>query len=87
MQDLPRILKYFEDAFDWLDAEKSGRITPHEGVDAEFDLRSENVATIKAKLEAYLKEQKEYFKNQCVRQPLLSADSTCMYLICKPRMA
>lgn len=66
VQDLPRILKYFEDAFDWLDAEKSGRITPHEGVDAEFDLRSENVATIKAKLEAYLKEQKEYFKNQCI---------------------
>ncbi|KAI5077327.1 hypothetical protein GOP47_0007151 [Adiantum capillus-veneris] len=66
VQDLPSALKYFEDAFDWLDAEKNGHITPHHGVDEEFDLISENVARIEAEMETYLEEQKNYFNNQSI---------------------
>ena len=67
MPNIMPAIKYFEDAFDWADAEKTGRITPHEGVDSDFDLGSANITKIKRKLEAYLKEQQEYFKSQAVR--------------------
>ncbi|MCO5583206.1 hypothetical protein L7F22_037114 [Adiantum nelumboides] len=66
VQDLASVLNYFEDAFDWLEAEKNGRITPHYGVDKEFDLRSKNIAVIEAKLETFLEEQKKYFNNQSI---------------------
>ena len=67
MPNIAPALKYFEDAFDWSDAEKTGRITPREGVNSDFDLASANIVTVKGKLEAYLKEQQEYFKSQSVR--------------------
>ncbi|KAH7428809.1 hypothetical protein KP509_09G018600 [Ceratopteris richardii] len=64
MPKLLSMLKYFEDAFDWLDAEKNGYIRPHHGVDKEFDLRAENVRVIEEKLAAYLEEQKKHFNCQ-----------------------
>lgn len=82
MPNIAPALKYFEDAFDWSDAEKTGRITPHEGVDSDFDLGSVNIITIKRKLEAYLKDQQEYFKNQSVRAFSMSIKArTCLIVI------
>ncbi|XVF32881.1 hypothetical protein REPUB_Repub17cG0121200 [Reevesia pubescens] len=53
------ILKHFKDAFDWVDANNSGRIIPHEGVDLEYDSACERVKEIESSLTKHLKEQRK----------------------------
>ncbi|KAJ4727792.1 DNA mismatch repair protein [Melia azedarach] len=53
------ILKHFKSAFDWEEANNSGRIIPHDGVDREYDSVCEKVKQIESSLTKHLKEQRK----------------------------
>ncbi|KAG8663592.1 hypothetical protein MANES_01G227200v8 [Manihot esculenta] len=53
------ILKHFKEAFDWVEANNSGRIIPHEGVDVEYDSACKKVREIESSLTKHLKEQRK----------------------------
>lgn len=53
------LVSHFKDAFDWSEADRSGRIIPHEGGDVEYDLACKTVKEIESALTRYLKEQRK----------------------------
>lgn len=63
MPDMMSVIEHFETAFDWAEAEKSGRIVPHEGVDDDFDAASGIVIEVEEQLAAYLEKQRKHFGN------------------------
>ena len=60
------ILKHFKDGFDWVEANSSGRIIPHEGVDTEYDSACGKVKEIESHLTKYLKEQRKLLGDKSV---------------------
>ncbi|KAJ6941380.1 hypothetical protein NC651_007233 [Populus alba x Populus x berolinensis] len=61
-KDLPGILpilKQCKSAFDWAEANNSGRIIPHEGVHVEYDSACEKVKEVESSLARHLKEQQK----------------------------
>jgi hypothetical protein len=63
MPDMRSVIDHFETAFDWPEAENSGRILPREGVDSDFDAASAVIAEVEGKLDSYLEEQRAHFGN------------------------
>lgn len=61
------VLKHFKDAFDWIEANKSGRIVPAEGVDTEYDAACKSVSDIESNLKKHLKEQRKLLGDASVR--------------------
>ncbi|XP_045796894.1 DNA mismatch repair protein MSH6 [Trifolium pratense] len=59
LPDVSSDLNHFKDAFDWVEANNSGRIVPHEGVDIEYDSACKAVKEIESSLLKHLKEQKK----------------------------
>ncbi|KAK9282095.1 hypothetical protein L1049_005007 [Liquidambar formosana] len=57
--DIHSVLNHFKDSFDWVEANNSGRIIPHEGVDIEYDSACKTVEDIESSLTKHLKEQKK----------------------------
>ncbi|CAA0843178.1 DNA mismatch repair protein MSH6 [Striga hermonthica] len=52
-------LKHFKNAFDWEEANQSGRIIPREGADVEYDAACQMVRNIESNLQKHLKEQRK----------------------------
>lgn len=67
LPDIKTILTHFKDAFDWVEANNSGRIIPHEGVDMEYDTACKKVKEIESSLTKYLKEQQKLLGDASVR--------------------
>lgn len=61
------LLNHFKDAFDWVEANNSGRIIPHEGVDIEYDSACKTVKEVESNLSKHLKEQRKLFGDNSVR--------------------
>ena len=61
------ILRYFKGAFDWSEADISGRIIPHEGCDVEFDTACNTLNDIESSLKRYLKEQRKVLGDASVK--------------------
>ncbi|ESW35166.1 hypothetical protein PHAVU_001G212500 [Phaseolus vulgaris] len=59
LPDVCMELNHFKDAFDWVEANGSGRIIPHEGVDTEYASACKAVKDIESSLLKHLKEQRE----------------------------
>ncbi|KAL5060662.1 hypothetical protein RYX36_032266 [Vicia faba] len=59
LPDVSMELNLFKGAFDWVEANSSGRIIPHDGADIEYDSASKAVKEIESSLLKHLKEQKE----------------------------
>ncbi|XP_042476035.1 DNA mismatch repair protein MSH6 [Macadamia integrifolia] len=59
LPDIYSVLKHFKDAFDWPEADRSGRIIPHEGVDMEHDSACKQIKEIESSLVKHLKEQRK----------------------------
>ncbi|EXB28598.1 DNA mismatch repair protein Msh6-1 [Morus notabilis] len=57
--DINPVLTHFKDAFDWVEANSSGRIIPREGADFEYDSACKRVKEIETSLTKYLKEQRK----------------------------
>lgn len=75
LPDLHSVLSHFKDAFDWVEANSSGRIIPREGVDVEYDSACEKIKEIQSSLTKHLKEQRKLLGDTSVRnfhEPLLS---------------
>lgn len=69
-QSLPNIsssIKYFKDAFDWVEAHNSGRVVPHEGADEEYDFTCKAVKELESSLTKHLKEQRKLLGDASVR--------------------
>ncbi|BBH10460.1 MUTS homolog 6 [Prunus dulcis] len=73
--DVNSILKHFKDAFDWAQANSSGRIIPHEGVDIEYDSSCEKVKEIESHLTKYLQEQRRLLGNKSITYVTVGKDS------------
>ena len=61
LPEMGKLLSSFEDAFDWVKAEKEGRVVPNKGVDADYDSAIESVSTAESELDDYLQEQRDLF--------------------------
>lgn len=61
------ILKHFKNAFDWVDANNSGRIIPRDGVDKEYDAACRAVQEIESILKEHLKAQRKVLGDASVR--------------------
>lgn len=72
LPDLHSVLSHFKDAFDWVEANNSGRIIPREGVDVEYDSACEKIKEIQYSLTKYLKEQRKLLGDTSVRNLLQS---------------
>lgn len=67
LPNVQSILKHFKDAFDWVDANNTGRIIPHEGADEEYDSACQAVQGIEINLKKHLKEQRKVLGDASVR--------------------
>ncbi|GLT71905.1 hypothetical protein SLA2020_438890 [Shorea laevis] len=59
LPDIHSVINHFKGAFDWVEANNSGRIIPHEGVDAEYDSACKKVKEVEFSLTKHLKEQRK----------------------------
>lgn len=66
LPDVCKPLNHFKDAFDWVEANNSGRIMPREGVDTEYDSACKMVKEIESSLMQYLKEQRKLLEDKSV---------------------
>ncbi|KAF7804917.1 DNA mismatch repair protein MSH6 [Senna tora] len=64
--DVCMLVNHFKDAFDWVEANNSGRIIPHEGVDSEYDSACKMVEEIESSLLQYLKEQRKLLGDKSI---------------------
>ncbi|KAF3784024.1 DNA mismatch repair protein [Nymphaea thermarum] len=72
--DIEPVLMHFKDAFDWTEAEHTGRIIPHEGVDVEYDSSCKAAAEIETNLIRYLKEQRKLLGDSSVAYVTVGKD-------------
>lgn len=70
LPDVCMDLNHFKDAFDWVEANNSGRIIPREGVDTEYDSACKAVKEIESSLLKHLKEQMKLLGSTSVRSLL-----------------
>ncbi|XP_078438699.1 MUTS homolog 6 isoform X2 [Wolffia australiana] len=60
------LISHFKDAFDWADADVSGRIIPRPGVNAEYDSACKTVRELESSLARYLTEQRKHLGNPSI---------------------
>ncbi|KAM1267793.1 hypothetical protein FF1_000191 [Malus domestica] len=65
--DVNSVLKHFKDAFDRVQANNSGRIIPHEGVNIEYDSACEKVKEIESHLTKRLQEHRKLLGDKSLR--------------------
>ncbi|KAL5560992.1 hypothetical protein UlMin_030739 [Ulmus minor] len=75
LPDINSILTHFKDAFDWLEANNSGRIIPHEGVDMEYDCACKKVKEIEFSLAKHLKDQRKLIGDTTIDYVTVGKDS------------
>ncbi|MCD7449438.1 DNA mismatch repair protein msh6 [Datura stramonium] len=75
LPDVDSVLKHFKDAFDWVEANNSGRIIPHEGVDEEYDAACKQVQEIELKLSKHLKEQRKLLGDSSIDYVTIGKDA------------
>ncbi|EOA19802.1 hypothetical protein CARUB_v10000048mg [Capsella rubella] len=76
-QSLPNIssfIKYFKDAFDWVEAHDSGRVIPHEGADEEYDCACKTVEEFESSLKKHLKEQRKLLGDASINYVTVGKD-------------
>lgn len=66
LPDARPTIKHFETAFDWSEAEKTGRILPCEGVDKDYDVANRTVREIEIELEKHLEMQRTLFGSDMI---------------------
>ncbi|XP_058187807.1 DNA mismatch repair protein MSH6 isoform X1 [Rhododendron vialii] len=75
LPDVHSVLKHFQDAFDWVEANNSGRIIPHEGVDMEYDSACRAVIELESSLKKHLKEQRNLLGDPLVTYVTIGKDA------------
>ncbi|CAL1379465.1 unnamed protein product [Linum trigynum] len=67
LPDISSILQHFKNAFDWVEANNSGRIIPHEGADMNYDCACKKVKDIESSLKKELKEQRKVLGDASIK--------------------
>lgn len=65
------VIENFKYAFDWSEANSTGRVIPHAGGDCEYDAACQRMKEVESKLVKYLKEQRKILGNSEVCSPTL----------------
>lgn len=78
LPDMCSVVSHFKDAFDWSEADRTGRIIPHEGGDVEYDLACKTVKDIESALTGYLKEQRKLLGDASINYVTVGKD---LYLL------
>ncbi|KAL3849679.1 hypothetical protein ACJIZ3_011561 [Penstemon smallii] len=73
--DVHSILRHFKDAFDWEEANNSGRIIPREGADIEYDAACQIVKDIESNLREHLKEQRKLLRDSSISYVTIGKDT------------
>ncbi|KAJ3705799.1 hypothetical protein LUZ61_009504 [Rhynchospora tenuis] len=75
LPDMSDVLDHFKEAFDWSEAERTGRIIPHEGCDVDYDSACNNIKEIKSSLTKYLKEQRKLLGDSSIDYVTVGKDT------------
>lgn len=67
LPEIKSILTDFKNAFDWVEANNTGRIIPHVGGDMDYDSACKKCKEIECSLAKYLKEQRKLLGDTSVR--------------------
>ncbi|KAL8142654.1 hypothetical protein V2J09_015686, partial [Rumex salicifolius] len=73
--DLVSVLKYFKDAFDWAEANSTGRIIPCQGVDLEYDSAYQRITEVEDSLKKHLQEQRKILGISSITYVTVGKDS------------
>jgi DNA mismatch repair protein MSH6 len=60
------VLDHFRHAFNWSEAERTGRIVPHQGCDVDYDTACKTIKEIESSLTKHLKEQRKLLGDSSV---------------------
>ncbi|KAH9626876.1 hypothetical protein KSS87_002276 [Heliosperma pusillum] len=74
LPDVSSTSQKFRDAFDWVEANSSGRIIPHEGVDAEYDSACKKIKEIESNLEKHVIEQRKVISDKSIKYVTVGKD-------------
>jgi DNA mismatch repair protein MSH6 len=66
LPDMSGVLDHFRHAFNWSEAECTGRIVPHQGCDVDYDTVCKTIKEIKSSLTKHLKEQRKLLGDSSV---------------------
>ncbi|XP_027099310.1 DNA mismatch repair protein MSH6-like isoform X1 [Coffea arabica] len=75
LPDVHSVMKHFMDAFDWVEANNSGRIIPRKGADKEYDDACKNVREVESYLMEHLKEQRRLLGDASVNYVTVGKDA------------
>nr|GMD26782.1 DNA mismatch repair protein MSH6 [Ipomoea batatas] len=75
LPDVKLVIKQFKDAFDWVEANSSGRIIPCEGVDEEYDAACGSLRKVELSLAKHLKEQQKLFGDTSIKYVTVGKDA------------
>ncbi|KAK7259232.1 hypothetical protein RIF29_24833 [Crotalaria pallida] len=75
LPDVCMDLNHFKNAFDWVEANNSGRIIPRKGADIEYDSASKAVKEIESSLFTHLKEQKKLLGDSSITYVTVGKDA------------
>uniref|UniRef100_A0A2N9H285 DNA mismatch repair protein n=1 Tax=Fagus sylvatica TaxID=28930 RepID=A0A2N9H285_FAGSY len=84
LPDTDSVINHFKDAFDWVEANNSGRIIPHEGVDVEYDSACKKVKEVESSLTEHLKDQKKLLGDASITYVTVGKDA---YLLEVPEIS
>ncbi|KAK4418061.1 DNA mismatch repair protein MSH6 [Sesamum alatum] len=73
--DVQSILRHFKEAFDWEEANHSGRVIPREGADLEYDAACQVVKDIESNLRKHLKEQRKFLGDASICYVTIGKDA------------
>ncbi|KAK9088185.1 hypothetical protein Scep_027267 [Stephania cephalantha] len=74
LPDMSSVISHFKDAFDWTEAESSGRIIPREGADADYDSACKTLREVESSLEKHLKEQRKVLGDSSITYVTVGKD-------------
>ncbi|OAY70755.1 DNA mismatch repair protein MSH6, partial [Ananas comosus] len=75
LPDISPVLDHFKDAFDWSEADCTGRIIPHEGCDVEYDAACYAIREIESSLSKHLKEQRKVLGDLSINYVTVGKDT------------
>ncbi|PSS14723.1 DNA mismatch repair protein [Actinidia chinensis var. chinensis] len=75
LSDVHSVLKHFKDAFDWVEANNSGRIIPHDGVDTAYDSACRAVMEVESGMKKHLKEQRKLLGDASINYVTIGKDA------------
>ncbi|XP_074267916.1 DNA mismatch repair protein MSH6 isoform X2 [Silene latifolia] len=74
LPDVSSTSQQFRDAFDWVEANSSGRVIPHEGVDAVYDITCKKIEEIESNLEKHIIEQRKVIGDKSIKYVIVGKD-------------